>query len=535
MIYRVVQLYSFTGECSHNWGWLEDRSRWWGTWIQIGIWHYIVQLLKNFIAYRPRPQNLAFLKQPLTLDGRSIKLEITHQDNYNRRDWRDGRLRSQKAKFDAQKLEMGVMSTPSTFISEWSTDQDVGFAFNFKHRNLQLFFSYNREKYRLESRFKDIEGDIRMVQINKSYYMTIHLKNPPRYWKQNPKGQRMTKYNWSMSDQWERITTIPIVVSVPGTTSKRREPLMPVAPPNSVNLGQCVVYHLHITPAHRSIDQFKHLMEEAVSYNLFPRPSSMQFNIPLTIRPSSELEKPIDHIGRATLPFDVLYMLECAICSRVLNEYNLNEQFYEMLHQLDPDVSCRILETFISSRKRVWNPIREFQDTWDKMGRQLLKPRKIPPQYALIRKFLVTPSTMYPQVPNMETTNRVVRHFSQYVERFARVQFLDDSLSRIGASPRGFSNEALYNRIFDVLQNGIQIGPRRYEFLAFSSSQLREHGCWFFAPTKDLRANHVRAWMGNFSNVRIVAKYSARMGQVKCIDEPQGCFGLHALEMVLSR
>jgi hypothetical protein len=138
----------------------------------------------------------------------------------------------------------------------------------------------------------------------------------------------------------------------------------------------------------------------------------------------------------------------------------------------------------------------------------------VPAQYAFIRKFLITPSTMYPQIPNIETTNRVVRHFHQHADRFARVQFIDDSLGRIGGSNRGFSNEAIYNRIFDVLQNGIQVGARRYEFLAFSSSQLREHGCWFFAPTKDLRANHIRAWMGNFSHVRIVAKHSARMGQV---------------------
>jgi hypothetical protein len=409
-------------------------------------------------------------------------------------------------------MEMGTMLTPNTFLSEWSTNEDVSFAINFKMRNLQIFYSHNREKYRFETRFKDIDGDIRMVQVDKTYYMTIQLKNPPRYWKQNPRGQRMTKYSWSMSDQWERITNIPLSTYAPA--SKRREPLMPIAPSNGVNLGQWVVYHLQISPPSRSMDQFRQLLEEAANYNLFPRPSAMQLAAPLTVRSVSELPKPLDHTGRATLPFDVLYILECVIQARWLNEYNLNEQFYDMLKKLDPDVACRILETFISSRKRVWNPIREFQDTWDKMGRQLLKPRKIPPQYALIRKFLVTPSSIYPQVPNMETTNRVVRHFAQHADRFVRVQFLDDNLGRIGASPRGFSNEALYNRIFDVLQNGIQIGARRYEFLAFSSSQLREHGCWFFAPTKDLRANHVRAWMGNFSHVRIVAKHSARMGQV---------------------
>jgi hypothetical protein len=448
----------------------------------------------------------------MVLDGRSIRLEVTDIDTYNRRNWRDGRLRSQKAKLDADKLELGTMSTPSMLISEWQTTEDVEVSFNYKMRNMQVFFSHNREKYRLEFRFKDIDGDIRMFKDGKTYYLTIQLKNAPRYWKQNPKGQRMTKLSWSMSDQWERITNIPLQAYVPA--SKTRAPLMPIGPPNGINIGQWVVYHLTITPPHKSMDQFRQVIDEAANYNLLPR-TPLQLNTPLTVRPASQLAKPMNHIGRARfLPFNVLYMLECVVQARFLNEYNLDEPFYDILKKLDPDISCRIMEIFMNTRKRIWNPVREFHDTWDRLGLQLLKPRKVPAQYAFIRKFLITPSTMYPQIPNIETTNRVVRHFHQHADRFARVQFIDDSLGRIGGSNRGFSNEAIYNRIFDVLQNGIQVGARRYEFLAFSSSQLREHGCWFFAPTKDLRANHIRAWMGNFSHVRIVAKHSARMGQV---------------------
>ncbi|KAJ2957340.1 hypothetical protein NQZ79_g6942 [Umbelopsis isabellina] len=480
------------------------------------------------LLYRPCPENVDFLKKPLTLDGRSIKLEATDIDTYNRRNWRDGRLRSQKARLDADKLVLGTMSTPSMLISEWETQEYVGISFNYKMRNMQIFFSHNREKYRLEFRFKDMDGDIRMVQDGKTYYMTIQLKTAPRYWKQNPKGQRMTKLSWSMSDQWERITSIPLQAYVPA--SKTRAPLMPIGPPNGVNIGQWVVYHLTITPHHTNMEHFQHIIDEAANYNLLPRTPSLQLNTPLIVRPASQLAKPMNHIGRARfLPFDVLYMLECVVQARFLNEYNLEEPFYDILKKLDPDISCRIMEIFMNTRKRVWNPVREFHDTWDKLGSQLLKPRKVPAQYAFIRKFLVTPSTMYPQIPNMETTNRVVRHFHQYADRFARVQFLDDSLGRVGGSNRGFSNEAIYNRIFDVLQNGIQVGSRRYEFLAFSSSQLREHGCWFFAPTKDLRANHIRAWMGNFSHVRIVAKHSARMGQ--CFSSTQAVLNLKQSEV----
>ena len=45
------------------------------------------------------------------------------------------------------------------------------------------------------------------------------------------------------------------------------------------------------------------------------------------------------------------------------------------------------------------------------------------------------------------------------------------------------------------LHNGIKIGDRHYEFLAFSASQLRDHSCWFFAPNNDLTANDIRNWM----------------------------------------
>ena len=64
-----------------------------------------------------------------------------------------------------------------------------------------------------------------------------------------------------------------------------------------------------------------------------------------------------------------------------------------------------------------------------------------------------------------------------------------------------------------ALANGITIGDRHYEFLAFGNSQFRQHGAYFFAPTPHLRADHIREWMGDFTQIRTVAKYAARIGQ----------------------
>jgi RNA-dependent RNA polymerase len=48
--------------------------------------------------------------------------------------------------------------------------------------------------------------------------------------------------------------------------------------------------------------------------------------------------------------------------------------------------------------------------------------------------------------------------------------------------------------------------------LGFSSSQLRSHSCWFFASNEDITADEIRASIGNFSDIKVVAKHAARIG-----------------------
>lgn len=71
----------------------------------------------------------------------------------------------------------------------------------------------------------------------------------------------------------------------------------------------------------------------------------------------------------------------------------------------------------------------------------------------------------------------------------------------------------------DILERGVTVGQRRFEFLAFSTSQLKEHSVWAFAPLEAaegqprLSTDDVRNWMGDFQGIKCVAKYAARMGQ----------------------
>ncbi|XP_010274952.1 PREDICTED: probable RNA-dependent RNA polymerase 1 [Nelumbo nucifera] len=71
----------------------------------------------------------------------------------------------------------------------------------------------------------------------------------------------------------------------------------------------------------------------------------------------------------------------------------------------------------------------------------------------------------------------------------------------------------IYRRILSVLKNDIVIGDQKFEFLAFSSSQLGENSVWMFASTNELSADSIREWMGDFRNIRNVVNFAARLGQ----------------------
>jgi hypothetical protein len=73
----------------------------------------------------------------------------------------------------------------------------------------------------------------------------------------------------------------------------------------------------------------------------------------------------------------------------------------------------------------------------------------------------------------------------------------------------------LYDRIKMILKSGAVLCDRQYSFLAFSSSQLREHSCWMFHSRHNgnTTAHSIRKSMGKFENIRPVAKYAARVSE----------------------
>ena len=128
---------------------------------------------------------------------------------------------------------------------------------------------------------------------------------------------------------------------------------------------------------------------------------------------------------------------------------------------------------------------------------------------------------MYVCGPEVNLSNRVLRNYPEDIDNFLRVSFVDDDLDKLHAtvlsscasSANGERQTGIYDRILSILRNGIVIGAKKFEFLAYSNSQLRENSVWMFASRTGLTAADIREWMGDFREIRNVAKYAARLSQ----------------------
>uniref|UniRef100_A0A915BR60 RNA-directed RNA polymerase n=1 Tax=Parascaris univalens TaxID=6257 RepID=A0A915BR60_PARUN len=171
--------------------------------------------------------------------------------------------------------------------------------------------------------------------------------------------------------------------------------------------------------------------------------------------------------------------------------------------------------------------------------RRLIKDEEVgafndlPPNCVLIRKVMATPLRLILMPPEVMMTNRVVRHFGE--EYALRCVFRDDNGQRLVvndfARGRAVQEQSLIiqHLVYKTLNDGIHIASRHYKFLAWSNSQMRDHGCYMYSAAKVLdevsgkeriyEIEDIRRWMGDFTASRNVPKLMSRMGQ--CFTQAQ--------------
>ena len=209
------------------------------------------------------------------------------------------------------------------------------------------------------------------------------------------------------------------------------------------------------------------------------------------------------------LEWPVRYQLEVCIAKDLLNPSNIYKDFVTQLADLSEKRAINLLEFVADKGERFFIPMDIF-----KLRPPRSKIRKgVPANHVLQRSITVKPSSIEPNTPAIEESNRILRRYSSYSDRFIRVMFRDEKSEGKIFSSDDEVNDALFNRVRRCLRYGIQIGDRHFEWLASGNSQFREHGAYFFNSVPGLTAQDIRNQMGNYSREHEVAKAASRMGQ----------------------
>ena len=244
----------------------------------------------------------------------------------------------------------------------------------------------------------------------------------------------------------------------------------------------------------------------------------------------AELHQMAEHTIQ--LPFEVRYQLEACVSNGVLHEFNINNEFLKKLEDLDtlsgletksftepssdikptplPKRATKLLEKAAEEKERIFDPMDIFPRFLHKAS---ITRKRVPVYCASIRSAIMTPTTIYFVQATVETSNSVIRKYRHYEDRFLRVKFTDELYKGKIMSNEDSTMNEVFTRIKRAMMNGIYVGGRHYEFLAFGNSQFREGGAYFFASTSGCSAQDIRGAMGEHIKERTVAKYCARLGQ----------------------
>lgn len=445
---------------------------------------------------------------------------------------RDGVTFPEKIAIEGSKLDFGVLRGPEHMLilkQEGSTSRRPRLILDLKRLQLEIHFQFeyasgSGKKWRDYKLVASID-DVFKTWTHESGCIVLALAKIPWYYKlledaiiqSHVKHARM----WSEEDAWTRQSDICArkedIDAIHESTIQVPKWL------NIVSLSRWTTFKFDFVSTPDNKSAVKLFCDALEDYNHGPADGAgLKFT-----RSSTSIEKstwdlmngPSDTASHwdsmlfdeVNLPFSVRYQLEVCISKGYICEYSITKGFLQRLAAWPTDTARQALVYVDTFRERIYEPMDIFKDI---RFMKPVRPKSIPSNCIELHSATVTATGVFFHTPALEVTNRIIRKYRQYGDRFLRVRFEDDEhlgLRKLFASG---SNKMIniFQRVKRTLYQGIEVAGTKYEFLAWGNSQLRDHGVYFFAATANVTAELIRAEMGEFDD-RIIAKRAARMGQ----------------------
>ncbi|KAL3731284.1 hypothetical protein ACJRO7_028199 [Eucalyptus globulus] len=401
-------------------------------------------------------------------------------------------------------LHFGCQVSSKRFSTLWK-GVNVSLRFGIGMRKFCFPLSYHNTEYKLELSYENIwQIELHRARGHKTMYLVIQLYGAPYIRKKVVQYSEDVLvshfYNFfkdGSDDQWVRaIDFTP-----------------------SACIGQSSAVCLEI-PCEYQLPNFQ---ENFVNYKETDGTLSMENGSPFSC--SADLVPIVGPPRGVDLPYEIIFKINLLVQNGCLAGPSLDLSFYRMVdpRRMDMDIILDALDKLFHLKECCYEPSQWLIEQHKKYltSRHSTKLSSISLDAGLVyvHRVQITPCRVYFFGPEINVSNHVLRRYSKYIDNFIRISFVDEDLDKMYStdlSPRtasGHGRTDIYERILSILKNGIKIGDKHFEFLAFSSSQLRENSAWMFAPTDGTTAATIRAKMGKFSAIRNVAKYAARLGQ----------------------
>ncbi|KAI9009538.1 RNA dependent RNA polymerase-domain-containing protein [Gaertneriomyces semiglobifer] len=421
-----------------------------------------------------------------------------------------------------KRISLGTLVERETFYECWSCVTARIFVDYDGRQAVLVDFLHQKIYYRLEYQFKHVREAFRLQRQTHGdevvYSLVISLNLPP-FLKYSWRDRLMDRLHDGAHRDFHRLASPEVEGHLLyrlfdaryGATAKVKDILLQ-APRSGEYLEHWYEFRFQSTDGQRSVEetQFLDTLNHLERFGLL---ANRNHYTNFKFIPHSDVPKPYDIIGSG-LAFPVVFKLLGLISSKVFTRYAVDQELVDMLRDIKVEIAEGILENIASRKKRIWNPKEvlqeEFRNTMAVEDR-ILRIDKHSNNHMLIRRVVVTPTKVYYQGPQLELANRILRMNKSKQERFLRVTFCDDNL--LPLKQRYAST--LYARIESLLDAGVYIAGRKYEFLLYSNSSMKSAGCWFVAPNKaeNFNADRIRGEMGDFSQVKNPATFGARMAQ----------------------
>lgn len=311
--------------------------------------------------------------------------------------------------------------------------------FNDRQLRDETHASSQYTRYKFLIRFDHLKSIKRLLLDADSNHsaLIISMDHPPQFFCQPASDVRLShkdgSLSWSERDSWHRATNIgdtKLLADKVVSLSKTEEPVL--------DMGRWITYMLVFENHVLQSAMFEDLTNALKDWNIdINEVESFERNPGEDVEVWNMIDRPVSDCsdemhclmeGRPffNFPFDVRYQLEVCISQNILEEHSIGEAFLQRLADLvlkEKDMAQSILEFLEIRGKRVHDPMTIFDDRAALAHSMRIK---IPPYCAYARKVIITPTTIYLNTPTVEISNRVIRKYADYGDRFIRVHFTEE-------------------------------------------------------------------------------------------------------------